>query len=566
MVFSSLNKEKTEKIISKLENDIAKTLMEIIYPIKKEGEKHEITASDAKYIQEWKKLWKEWDKAVSKIGDENGPYVYYESHWDPPCFYGEPLSEALDLIAEQILPLVEKIYKLKIEDEDKFFIALQEIEDRFHSYPEWIYADDTECTISLNTTQCILDWQWLFAKEHEKPVRAFLNKLINIEEMLENIYLSTGTIIDFVISLSDEQQKEVYDYITENETKAFFKEKLYKTSTAWHHIYISLSRKFNRKVYLEMCRNMIDREWSYGCPLVDYYLEEKNYEEAEPILEKIFNSFAGNTQWNPVEMLLIKLMIYRDKDCKNTITDLLQKGILLSEILKKDKRKTALMVQHTIVENPYSWDKVIELFRDLNKEPCRDIIKKLFRKWQIFNVEESLSNFWNFKGNNEDNWIYWLIETGLYKDRLWFIQKMTEWLYSLSKEEFKKQHELIYILTGDLSYMSSIKKEYPSLFKFFINDNYGNEECAKSRREWLGRVEAEKLLPLLMESWKKHIIVMVPDPSTAHNSNYNEHACWLAVLKEFNINTYRNILNKWEFYHKRRKNLWKAISSLSLTL
>ncbi|MEQ8224687.1 MAG: hypothetical protein ABRQ37_20380 [Candidatus Eremiobacterota bacterium] len=351
-VFSSLDKEKTEKIISKLEDDIAKTLMEIIYPIKKEGEKLEITASDAKYIQEWKKLWKEWDKAVSKIGDENGPYVYYESHWDPPCFYGEPLSEALDLIAEQILPLIEKIYKLKIEDEDKFFIALQEIEDRFHSYPEWIYADDAECTISLNTTKCLLDWQWLCAKEHEKPVRVFLNKLINIEGMLENIYLSTGTIIDFVISLSDEQQKDVYDYITENETKEFFKEKLYKTFTAWHHIYLSLSRKFNRKVYLDMCRNMIDREWSYGFPLVDYYLEEKNYEEAERILEKIFNSFAGNTQWNPEEMLLIKLMRYRDKDCKNTITDLLQKGILLSEILKKDKRKTALMVQHTIVENP----------------------------------------------------------------------------------------------------------------------------------------------------------------------------------------------------------------------
>jgi hypothetical protein len=286
-------------------------------------EKPEITASDAKYIQDWEKLWKEWDKAVSKIGDENGPYVYYESHWDPPCFYGEPLSEALEVIAEQIFPLIEKIYKLKIEDEDKFFIALQEIEDRFHSYPEWIYADDAECTMSLNTTQCILDWQWLFAKEHEKPVRAFLNKLINIEEMLENIYLSTGTIIDFVISLSDEQQKEAYDYITENGTKEFFKEKLYKTFTAWHHIYLSLSRKFNRKVYLEMCKNMIDREWSYGCPLVDYYLEEKNYEEAEPILEKIFNSFAGNTQWNPEEMLLIKLMRYRDKDCKNTITDLL---------------------------------------------------------------------------------------------------------------------------------------------------------------------------------------------------------------------------------------------------
>ncbi len=38
-VFSSLDKEKTKKIISKLENDIAKTLMEIIYPIKKEVEK-----------------------------------------------------------------------------------------------------------------------------------------------------------------------------------------------------------------------------------------------------------------------------------------------------------------------------------------------------------------------------------------------------------------------------------------------------------------------------------------------------------------------------------------------
>jgi len=83
-----------------------------------------------------------------------------------------------------------------------------------------------------------------------------------------------------------------------------------------------------------------------------------------------------------------------------------------------------------------------------------------------------------------------------------------------------------------------------------------------SRQAWLKKMHADQFIPLIIECWKQNVVKLLPDPSNAHKSVYEEHALWLAVVKEQNPSAYQKVIDKWKIDHKRRKNLWKAIRNM----
>ncbi len=87
-----------------------------------------------------------------------------------------------------------------------------------------------------------------------------------------------------------------------------------------------------------------------------------------------------------------------------------------------------------------------------------------------------------------------------------------------------------------------------------------------SRQAWLKKMHADQFIPLIIECWKQNVVKLLPDPSHAHKSVYEEHALWLAVVKEQNPLAYQKIIGKWKIDHKRRKNLWNAIRKLDLAV
>ena len=107
-IFHLLSEQKIRDLLRIVDPDIKSTLSQLL--TKKKPEK---IISDQKFIEEWHKLWAEWNNIVSDVGDEEGSYVFQEYHWEEPYFDCSALSLDLDKVASKMYPCLEKIHQLK---------------------------------------------------------------------------------------------------------------------------------------------------------------------------------------------------------------------------------------------------------------------------------------------------------------------------------------------------------------------------------------------------------------------------------------------------------------------
>ena len=134
VLFDLLEEEKRKLLLSRVDQDIAETLAQLIESKKEKAAK---VVSQSKRMEEWEGLWGEWQNIVDDVGNEEGKYIYQEHHWEEPEFDRCSLFEDLDKIAAKMWPLLEEIYEIGEEEKEIFAEALSEIQDGIDAYPEW---------------------------------------------------------------------------------------------------------------------------------------------------------------------------------------------------------------------------------------------------------------------------------------------------------------------------------------------------------------------------------------------------------------------------------------------
>jgi plasmid maintenance system killer protein len=87
----------------------------------------------------------------------------------------------------------------------------------------------------------------------------------------------------------------------------------------------------------------------------------------------------------------------------------------------------------------------------------------------------------------------------------------------------------------------------------------------RSRRRWLERLGGH-VLPEVLVLLKKHAAALVPDPAGAHASNYDGCSEWMAAVHELSPEESGKLLRRWQEVHRRRRNLWNALSSRGLSV
>ena len=569
-LLSLLDDKKKKHLITVLDKEIADTLSQILDPSKKSS-KH--TATDSKYQEDWRKLWDKWYNFTSELGDEDGKYVFQEHHWETPEFDGYTFSNDLEKISEELLPILDKIYSLNIEDDEFFQDELKDIESCISGYPEWMGAEHSECILERCTTICFLKWEWNVARSREQPSKTFLERIIAIEDNLRIIELDGTAFIDFFTSLPEDVRRQLYEHIKANKNNPDWEKRLKSSYSKWHKIYDSLSSSFNTEEYLENCLKYLPENWRYGLPLVDNLLQRKEYIQAEEFIEKTFSSFLRfeqSKEWLPEETLLIVVMRYHSQDREDRIIKLLQNWTLIAERLGNKKRAAMLSVQLTIYKDPFQWNAVLNEFKKLMNSSFPGSAKPLLGQWQNFIANKSVVSHSDNYDELCDSWIHWLVETGIeeIKDKYWFSNKVKKWLIFLSENstQFKAQQDLVFTLTEDLILMTPIKKQYPGLYEIVTSDKYLNQKCSSFRRKWLRNMEVDKILTILIEFWKSNIAIIIPDPSKTYGYHYSEQVKWLLAVKELNSKAYNEIIRKWKIYHKRRRNLWKAVKEAGLPI
>ncbi|MGH7495966.1 MAG: hypothetical protein ACREOO_26740 [bacterium] len=572
-IFDLIDDQKLNALSLNVDKDLATTLSRIVSTKTKDTKRPTLKriVSDQKYIEEWDELWSAWGEVALEAGEEEGKYIYQEHHWEAPYFAGDTLAEDLDRIAEKMLPRLERIYALGTADANIFVEGIQEIGSCIYDLPEWMGADHEGFCLGPAATRCVLKWEWLVASSKARPSPAFVERILAIEDSSELVDLDGSAMVEFFLALPEKPQRQIHEYLTANRVNAKWQEKLRSARSKWHQIYQAFSESFNPAMFLENCLAALHENWRYGLPLVENLLKKKEYMEAAAVIEQTFSSrlhYRANMSWRPEESLLIDFMRYAYDAPEKEIIKLLKHWIVIAERISQTERVAALKLQRVTYEKPHQWQAVIEVYKELRELPYANMMARLFSQWQAFILGHSVDATEETRKAMSDSWIHWLIETGVdeAKDERWFAQKVHAWLEHLCQNpaEFKKHHLLVYTLTLDLAQESSLKKDYPKLFRFVLGDIYVNRESAPARRAWLEKMQGKKFIPRLMKCWTQNIAMLVPDPARAHQSAYQEHAEWLAVVNELNPTACRAMINKWRVDHKKRKNLWLAIKEQHL--
>jgi hypothetical protein len=257
-LLSSMDKLHIKQVLSNLNNEnIEEIISQLIF-----SEELTNVVSDNKFIQEWRELWNSWTDCVWKLGDEEEAYVYQDNDWETPYFVSNEFAEDLEKIAVKMLPFLDRITQMQEEEEDFFEEALREIESGIMGYPEWLGAEYADCYVGVSVTECMVKWAWVNADS----VETFLNRLIKTEERLNIISLDSEGYINTLNELSEDNKKEIYDYINLNKATPAWKERLDSTRCIWHKIYHDFSSLFDQESHLETCRKLLYDNWEYSGP------------------------------------------------------------------------------------------------------------------------------------------------------------------------------------------------------------------------------------------------------------------------------------------------------------
>jgi hypothetical protein len=525
--------------------------------------------SHKRTMEYWNSLWRHWHEILSNVGNEEGKYAVQDHHWEEPYFDGSDFASDLEPIARNMLGLIDDVYT-SVEDPDLFVEALEDIEASIASYPEWMGVEYGEpCELEKYATSCVLKWIWSGLQHEPRSGTSLLEKVYENEQSYELVCINQIALVEFFVNLPADSCREIYAYL-QDEAQEIDLSNVY---SPWHQINHVYESRFDSTKYLETCRSHLDHNWRYGRPLIDNALNRNEFQEAERWLEKTFSSFLERKRkgkWYPESSLLMDQIEYYMEDGQEEIAALLLVWSEVSLKLGNSQRGAAAQFQGTIFRLPEDCEAVIKEYKCVIGLKTRKTVDPIFEQWKTEMANRSFSRYMDAP-NVSDSWVHWLIEASLdpKKKKEWFLGKLKGWLNDLKKDKriFKKQWHWLARLTSDLPDSKRLVQKYPVFYKTALpaeasaDDLLGNFRC-----RGLKKMNAGPSLLVAMEVWKELLHLIVPDPAHAYKSDYTDHAAWCKAVHELNQNSYTALLSQWRKKHNRRRNLWRDMKAIGLSV
>jgi hypothetical protein len=520
-------------------------------------------------MEYWNSLWRHWHEILADVGNEEGKYAVQDHHWEEPYFDGSYLASDLEPIARDMLGLIDDVY-VSVGNPDLFVDTLEDIETSIASYPEWMGVEYGEpCELEKYATSCVLKWLWSGLQNEPRPGIRLLEKVYEIEQKYELVCMNQVALVDFFVKLTADSCREIYTYLQDEGQEI----DLSHINSPWHQINHVYESRFDSTKYLETCRRHLDQNWRYGHALIDDAFNRNEFQEAERWLVKTFSSFLDRKskgKWYPESSLLMDQTDYFKEDDQEEISALLRVWGEVSLKLGNSQRRAAAELQGAIFRLPEDCEAVIKEYKRVIGPKTRKTVDPIFEQWKTEMANRSFHRYMDAP-NVFDSWVHWLIEASLdpKKKKEWFLGKLNGWLNDLKKDNkiFKKQWHWLARLTLDLPDSIRLVKKYPVFYKTALptevtaDDLLGNFRC-----RGLKKMDGGRGLLAAMEVWKEHLHLIVPDPANAYKSDYTVHAAWCNALHELNQNSYKALLLRWRKKHNRRRNLWRDMKAIGLSV
>lgn len=568
VTFSTLDQKAREQIYGALDDDIEECLRRVISPSGRTPAQSQTAKlkSTKKIVEMWNEMWGELDSIIFNIGDEEGPYIIQDHHWESPYFDGSSAASDVEIIAVNMRELVDAAFKLV--PEKGFCPFLEEIGSAILCLPDWMGASENEgLALEKNATYLVLRWEWLACLQEGKPASSFVESIAAMEKEISPVYLDGGALTDFITALDRRDMQEIFENISKRRAQPPWSDVLDSPYSHWFGIYQILCSQFEPDEYLRSCKEKILENWELATPVIKDHIKKKQYSEAEEVvIQALGAALRSDGHWEPERSLLIEQrMNYHDN---STLIELIELWARVASHLGQDERKAALKIQTITLRKWNDWNRVIKAFNEIGDGASSETFERLFEQWKSIVVEKSEYRAWNSEKPKGEHWGRWLIESKLDcdKSRSYFLDKVRSWLKRLSNcpEDFVQEHRRLALLTSDLTSGTKFKNRYPRFHSVVLGEISQTDRNSKSRRSWLKELDVGELLEEAMACWREQLVHGVPDPASVYKSCYDWHASWLGALMELNPGVYKGTIEKWQTLHRRRRNLWAAIAEEGL--
>ena len=575
-LLASLSPTTLETAFHQLPNDTRQTVQNILNPSPSPKVKAENPTSLAKLEQTWSDLWRQWNDLVSEATDEEGKYIEQEEHWEPPYFNNDALVEDLETLAKQMLSLLSTAYEHEFSPKVDFAKILDEMADEItNALPEWIQSVDEGFHLENRLTTCLLQWQWLKTQDEGLNAFDFIQKIREWDERTKQIGLDSDAFLDFFIQLSDADLQNIYEGLTTHREAVLWKTYLENTHSNWYELYLYCLERYAPERRLETLRASINQQWTNGLPVIEDLLAKEAYPESLSVIEETLASLLKSTHqgrnWSVESALLVTVsgVFYLGEPSRDEVT-LLRYYQQTAQGLHQAQLVQALQLQLTAYENRFNWSVMLAAFKEakVSEITCRN----LFQSWRNYILritEERIGEWGERKARSSSWWLPWLLDSisDLSQETEEFQRFIEQWLTDFEKNEkpLRQDFSALRLLTNDLAKIrGETWHRYPNFQTVVLRPESLKTPDAQSRQSYLEKLAPKDLWNNIMTYWQNHLNLWIPQPETAHKSDYTEQAKWLLALRELSPTIYKNLLAQWRIKHKQRRNLWKALEQMGL--
>ncbi len=578
-LFQGLPSQQLEKSLADLSPDTQQTVRQILAPPKSGASKQarqDIPVSLAKLAQTWSEQWQEWNAIVWEASEEEGKYIEQEHHWEQPYFDNYAFAEDLDKVAEKMRSLLPVAFENGFTPNTGFAPALLEAESQIVcGIPDWMELTEG-LGLEVHVTYCLLQWEWLAAQAQQRDAFQFAQRIRQVESDFSQISLDDNTLIDFLCGLPQVDQRCILTGLTNEKETPRWKRVLANTYSPWHLFYMEAINQFTPERYLDNLRATISQKWRNGLPVIEDLLANNNYAESLTVIQEtltaLLQSKRGGKSWTPEASLLVTIVgssYYGEEfiDDEKTLLSYFQQT---AEGLEQTERVNVLKIQQIAFDHCFDWRTMFQAFADI--PIAEQTHQALFQSWRNQIIQRatphSLTPF-SSRQSSEPGWLHWLIESiaDAQKGAPWFQQQITEWIGDLfgDRRDLGDDYDLFRLLTKDLQVIQAEKRlSYPTFYEVVIRMSELSAPDDASRQAYLQEFAPDDLWRQVMDYWKTHLHHFIPDPKSAHKSDYTQHARWMAAMKELAPTSYQTLLAQWHTDHARRSNLWKAMKKAGL--
>lgn len=275
----SLDAAGFERLIGRLDPNTGETVQRVMASHKKGAPKSKPAPGRAKIRQEWDRVIGDWRDCLYESGDEEGKYVLQENHWEAPYLDTSAVTEDLEKIATRMRRMIPRVLENDIDPDFSLIdLAEETVKEVGSGLPEWMRCGGEEFGFGAEATGCLMEWAWQNACSTvtEEIPYTFIESIRELESSTGDIYLDGKAVVEFVLELDEERQREILSGIEENRTSPEWKAVLDSVHTGWFLLHKELLKRWSKSRHVEICRENIQKDWELALPVLEGLRKKKS--------------------------------------------------------------------------------------------------------------------------------------------------------------------------------------------------------------------------------------------------------------------------------------------------